>query len=324
MNRNIVEIDEIAKILRSAKTVAVTGHVNPDGDCIGSITGLGMSLKLMGKDVDMILDDDVPAFLSYIPNIDLIKKPDKTKKYDVFVMVDLGDRKRMGSSAIAMDNSAVCLNFDHHGTNEHICDYHYVETKASSTCEILANFLIDNGFEIDSDVATSLYSGLVTDSNRFLYDTARANAMRTGANLIDLGADVDCIYFNEYQNISANLFAFQGYMVKNALYLNDGKAAIANIRKDILKEYDLTMSEAESCVDVLKNLKGVEVAVAIKEISDKVQKISLRAKSYFDVSEIAVSYGGGGHIKAAGCTLEMTNEEALIEMKKTLEALKLK
>ncbi|MDY3052240.1 MAG: bifunctional oligoribonuclease/PAP phosphatase NrnA [Ndongobacter sp.] len=308
----------MAELLRKSETIAVAGHLNPDGDCLGAVLGLGVTLRAMGKQVDMLQTDPVPLHLSYLPHLQDMKPVDPEKAYDLFVLLDLGDVPRMGAAHMAMENSASSLCIDHHQTNGLICDQNWVRPDASSTCEMVAELLLHEGFSVPSDAATALYAGLITDSNRFLYDTARARAMRIGAELIDAGADVDLVYYHEFQTINANLFAFQGYQVEHAEYLANGRIVLANATQKLLAKYKLEMPEAESAVDVLKNMDGVEIAVLVKDIAPGTQKISLRSKRYFDVSEIACRFGGGGHKKAAGCTLSMSNEQALRTIREAL------
>lgn len=312
--------NEMGKILRQAETIALAGHVNPDGDCIGAINGLGFALEALGKKVDRLCKEK-PRHLAYIPGADKMIEIDPRKKYDVFVLLDLGDIPRMGEAVKAMENSKFSLSFDHHQTNGRVCQINSVIKDASSTCEILASFLKEEGFPIPKDAATALYAGLITDSNRFLYDTARARAMRIGADLIDLGADADLVYLKEYQAIEPSLFAFQGKVVSEAEFLQNGRVALANVTQAMLKEYAISMSEAESAVDVLRNLNQVEVAVLVKNMTDDLQKISFRSKEFFDVSKIAQELGGGGHIKAAGASIQGKNQEVYDRMRACFEGL---
>lgn len=311
---------EMGMILRKAQTIAIAGHVNPDGDCIGAINGLGLSLESMGKEVDRLCEEK-PRHLSYIPGASTMVEVDPQKKYDVFVLLDLGDRPRMGKASRAMDRADFSLNFDHHQTNERICQLNSVIKDASSTCEILASFLQEEDFPIPKEAATALFAGLITDSNRFLYDTARSRAMRIGADLIDLGADADLVYLKEYQAIEPGLFAFQGKVVSEAEFLQGGRVALANVTQAMLKEYKISMSEAESAVDVLRNLSQVEVAVLVKNMTDDLQKISFRSKEFFNVSAVAEKFGGGGHIKAAGASIQGKNEDVYKQMKAFFEDL---
>ena len=311
--------DRMDQAIREAKRLVITGHQNPDGDCLGSILGLGRSLRLLGKEVDMVLDDCIPDHLAYIPGVEDIGRPDPEKSYDVFIMVDIGDLPRLGSSALLKERAPVSLCFDHHTTNGRINDFNLVLPESSSTCQLIAEFLIRHSYPFDKDLATCLYTGLITDSNRYLYKSSRQEAMRTGADLLDRGADADLVYLHEYQSLDRRLIAFQGHVVETAEYLQGGRIALANLRREVLDHFGLPMAEAESVVDILKNLKGVEVACIMKDMETDLQKVSLRSKSYYNVARLAQSFGGGGHIQAAGCSLTASNEQAYVLLKEALE-----
>lgn len=312
LEKNKIFSDIFSKI-KAAKTIALGGHDNPDGDCLGSILGLGLVLESMGKEVDL-LSDEKPDHLSYIPAFDRLKKQDPNKKYDIFIRLDLGARNRMKNSIKAMDNSAFKINFDHHLENDYICDLTIHDPTASSTCQLVAEFLFNQQISISKEAATALYSGLITDSNRYLYDTASAETLEIGAGLLRAGADDRLIYLKEYQEEDPNFMAFTGQMIEEADFFHNGKVIAGNITIKKIEKYGLTMSEAESVVDRMRNLKGVELAVVMKEQNDKLQKLSFRSKLYYNVAELAGNFQGGGHMKAAGGRILTNNKEAYKEL----------
>ncbi|WP_066923906.1 DHH family phosphoesterase [Murdochiella massiliensis] len=310
----------VNRLLREAHTVAIAGHVNPDGDSYASVIGLGLALQDAGKQVDMLAEEKIPHF-SYLPAFSCLRPVEDTRKYDLFISVDLGDTSRIGRPLIAMKNSRHSINFDHHLSNDGSCDYAVLDPLASSTCEIIASFLLTNGWKVSPEAATALYAGIITDSNRFLYDTSGARTHRLAADLLDCGADAKAIYLQEYQNENRNRIAFEGSVVEKALSLHGGRVMLANITQEWIQHYGLTMPEAEGVVDTLRNLQGVEVAVILKEQTHDIQKVSLRSKEYVNVAEIAKTMGGGGHTKAAGATVEGTNQEVFVMLRTLLEGI---
>ena len=311
---------EITRVIHQASSIAISGHVNPDGDCLGSILGLGLTLEALGKDVDMI-HNERPRHLSYLPGFDRLQAIKRDKNYDLFIMVDLGDRARLKEAGVLLDRSKTSINFDHHQVNEGVCDLTCQRKDASSTCEILGDYLIDQGFFIPPEAATALFAGITTDSNRFMYDTARARCLRLAADLLDRGADPEWVYLHEYQSLDPRLFAFEGTVVDRADFLQEGRVALATVTQEDLSRYSITMGEAEGVVDILRNLDGVEVACLIKEMGEESTKLSFRSKLFFNVEEVARSFGGGGHIKAAGASLSFAKEEALNQVKAYFEGL---
>ncbi len=314
--------DQIHRWMREANRIAICGHLNPDGDCLGSVTGLGRVLMDQGHEVTCIAYQP-PDHLSYLPDFSLLQEAKEDETYDLFIMVDVGDRKRIGAGVHALDNSKHSICIDHHLTNDHPCERNLVIAEASSTCQILSEFLQAYGDPISKNAATSLYTGLITDTNRFLYDSSRREAMRVGASLLEAGADADLVYLREYQSISPKLFSFQGRTVDHAKSLQDGKIMLARVDQKDLDASGLTMSQAESSVEVLRDLAGVELAVLVKEFEPGQQKLSFRSKEYFDVARLAQSLGGGGHRKAAGATVSGSMDEVYDKMEKILSNVEL-
>lgn len=310
----------ITQAIHEAETIAISGHVNPDGDCLGSILGLGLTLESLGKKVDMV-HNERPSHLAYLPGFDRLQALNPNKSYDLFVMVDLGDRDRLKESAALLDRAKMTVNFDHHQVNEGVCDLVCQVKDASSTCELLGAYLIDQGFSIPAPAATALFAGITTDSNRFMYDTARARCLRLAADLIDRGADPGLVYLHEYQSVDPRLFAFKGALVDRASFLCEGKVVLATVSQEDLTHYSITMGEAEGVVDVLRNLDGVEVACLVKEMGEKSSKFSFRSKRFFNVEEVARSFGGGGHIKAAGASVSLPKDQAFDQVKAYFEGL---
>lgn len=316
----MTEQEKANRLLRDAQTVAISGHVNPDGDSYASVLGLGLVLSEAGKTVDMLAEEQISHF-SYLPAFASLRPVDEKRNYDLFIRVDLGDTTRLGRAQIALANSRHSINFDHHLTNDGRCDYAILDPKASSTCEIIAAFLLENGWTISADAATAFYAGITTDSNRFLYDTSGARTHRLAARLLDCGADAKRVYFHEYQNENPKRIAFEGAVVEQALSLHDGRVMLANITQELIAKYGLAMPEAEGVVDTLRNLQGVEVAVILKEQKQDVQKVSFRSKEKVNVAKIAESFGGGGHTKAAGATIEGENKDVFPLLRSVLEGL---
>lgn len=314
---------EIAEKIRKANHIVITSHQSPDGDCLGSILALGLSLKKLGKQVDMIIDDDLPPYLQYLPRIEEITRPKEDQSYDLMIVVDLGDLKRMGKSSLSFHQSNFTICIDHHRTNEHFCKLNYVEVETSSTCEILAEFLMDFDFPMDSEIASCLYTGIITDSNRFLYENAGAKCLRIAAKLLDKGADAKTIYYHEYSCRNPKFLALLGEVIDHSISLQDGKVLLAGVSQEEMKKHGILYSEVEGLVGELRDLKGIEVAVMVKEQEENIQKISFRSKRYFDVSQLAESFGGGGHKKAAGASMETTFDQAKKILQKKLEALDL-
>lgn len=307
-------------LIESAQTIAIVAHENPDGDAYGSILGLGLALRAAGKTCDCLADERFSHF-AYLPGFDTLKDVDARQSYDLVIRVDLGDLKRMGRGASVFTSAQKTLNFDHHLDNDHKSDVLVHEPTASSTCEIIARFLIDTEAPLPPEAATALYAGLTTDSNRYLYDTATAETLRTGADLLECGADKQYVYLYEYQSQDAKRILFEAEVLKNAQFLHRGKVIVANLTREMIEPLGYTMPEVEGVVGMLLSLAGVEVAAILKDQEEMSQKISFRSKSYYNVEKLAKQLGGGGHMKASGAALALSNAEAWTTLLAFLEDL---
>lgn len=306
------DLDRFKKAIDKAETVSICSHISPDGDAIGSSMGLYYVLKKMGKKVYLVDNGDYPSNLLFMKNRDIYYegKPIET---DLFILTDVASDDRAGQGIYFKELAKNSLCIDHHRTSGGYCNENIIYSEASSTCEILANFFNLLSLDITPISASFLYLGMLTDSNRFQYESTTSDTLRIAAFLLDKGADMVYIHNSLYENLDANYLQLQAYTLKNAFYNEDKTIAIAKITKKDLDKFNISYDRAEGLVSILKSVSGIELACLIKEDEEdpSVQKLSFRSKTSIDVSEIAKSFGGGGHIRASGATLiDHTNEEA--------------
>lgn len=296
------------KTIQKAKSIAICSHVSPDGDAVGSSTALFLALKEMGKEVYLVKNDDFPTNLSFIQNDSYYtQEPLQT---DLFIVTDVASVDRVGIGSNFYEKAKDSLCIDHHITNEGFFNNNIVEPHLSSTCELIARLLIDGGYKITKEIATYLYLGITTDTFRFQYESTSAKTLQVASKLLEKGADKKLINIELYESMNPDYLLLQAEVIKNATILDNGRIILASLRLDQLQKYNLDHDKVESLVSIIKSINGVELACLIKEYEDKVQKLSFRSKEIIDVSKLATEYGGGGHVRASGATLDVSHDEA--------------
>ena len=312
--------DEIRKLIESSNKIAVAGHISPDGDAVSSCCAMAMALEKLGKNVTVFLED-VPNTFKEIPYAKNIVLTEPKEDFDLFISLDCGDAGRLGYNAELLKRT-VSLNIDHHISNDFFGKYNYVEGDASSTCEIVYN-LLDGWVEMDKDIACALYTGIIFDTGCFKHSCTSPDTMRIGGELMKFG-----IPFTEIQEkLFYSHTTVESLALANALnnmYLEcDGRLLVSKLSIDEMARYGASSKDVDAIVSYLKNTKGVDVAVFFYEKKPGEIKASMRSNEAANVSEIAVKFGGGGHIRASGCTLHGTFEEVMPglveELKKALE-----
>jgi phosphoesterase RecJ-like protein len=289
--------------LEKSDHVLVITHVDPDGDAIGSLTAVGQAVKQLGLRVTLACDDRVPSRFRYLPMaLDVERSADPRIAYDLLFAVDCGDELRMGNVYANLSNpKPFIINIDHHVTNTHFGDINVVEPTATSTTEILYSLFLEWGVEITIDIATSLLTGLVTDTIGFQTVGVTANTLRTAAELVDAGADLGFVYLN-----ALNMRAFSTMKLwsvgMNKMHIDDGLIWTAITSRE-QEEAGYHSSSSVGLTNLLADVEEAVMAAVLMEGEDGMVKVSLRCRPPFNVSEVAVELGGGGHPLAAGCTL---------------------
>lgn len=312
MSKNCT-LEEIAALLLAQDKLILCPHVSPDGDALGSTLALKMALEKAGKKVTVMVDDDVPKAFGFLPQIDCFVKPadGEVLEADLLVVLDASSLDRIGKVAQAVKAKAVA-NIDHHISNTQFADYLYLNTEAAATAEILCNLVEKLGITPDKDLATCLYTGIYTDCGSFRYANTTPGTMRAAAKLLEYGARPNEISDALGTNTRANI-EMLGKVLQTLAFYNDGKISTLEINSDL---YDKDVN-TDNFISFARYIEGVDVAVLFKAVEPAVTRVSMRSQDT-DVAAIALSFGGGGHVRAAGCTVELPLEQAKA---KVLEAI---
>lgn len=320
-------IDNIIDYINGSNYFVVTSHISPDGDNIGSTLSMYYALNKLGKNVFYVLDDNPPLNLRFLlKDINILRSEEfKLEDYSI-IALDCGDKKRICLSDEIINNSKKLICIDHHASNDHYGDFNYIDIDASSTCELVYNFLkrfseVNNLNIIDEKIATCLYTGLVTDTGNFAYANTHPSSFEMAKDLLLTGAKKEEIIQNVFQSNPYNYYKLLGEAL-NTLEIVDNKVSSIMITKEMLKRNVISFNDVDGITSYTRDIEGVEVGILLKEKKENEVKVSLRSKNYVNVSKIAKTFNGGGHIRAAGCTIydsiENAKEKVLKEVLKSI------
>ncbi len=313
---------EFKELLIKSKSIGICVHINPDGDALGSMLGLYGGIRQLNQNVVCIQTDKTPNYLSFLPGIDELVPYSDDMKFDVLITLDSSSVDRIGTCQKLLRESKISVNIDHHVTNDFFADLNFVVSDASSTSEIVFNIIKELNINLNSNIATALYVGILTDTNRFLYKNSTSNTLKSAAELVDSGINKDLIHYNLYQVNTRGSFCLTGELIQNSRFYHDNKLALCIVNTEMLSKCDASLEDTEDKINILRDIEGVEVACLIKEESNDSFKVSLRSKTVVDVSTICAKFNGGGHVHAGGFSFtgEINNlQKTLLEVLDDIE-----
>ncbi|NLL73138.1 MAG: bifunctional oligoribonuclease/PAP phosphatase NrnA [Clostridiales bacterium] len=305
---------DIIENLKGAKKIAIAGHIRPDGDCIGSCTALYQYLMQFSKvldnpQIDIYLETFGQEF-NILTGTKIIRHNyDNDEKYDVFISLDCSSLDRIGNAIPYFETAKKTICIDHHITNDNYADVNHVEPNASSTCEVLFNMMDED--KITKEIAECLYVGIVHDTGIFKHSSTSDKTMEIAAKLIRKGINFTKLIEETFIQKTYNQLQILGRCLMESFRVLDGKVIISHVDRRILDFYQASHGDLDGIIDHLRTAKGTEVAVFIYETGTNEHKISLRSNNLIDVSKIARYFGGGGHVKAAGCTMVGTVHDVI-------------
>lgn len=311
-------LEEIAAHLRAAAEVFLFTHEFADGDALGSMVALVLYLRSMGKEVHAFVPGKVQSVYRFLKTDELLNTLDGEEaaaRIDrsrvTCLSADAADVDRLGEWKALFLSGAERLVVDHHDTNTGFGDVFAVDESASSCCEVLFQLfgVIDAGL-VDTQIASALYTGLVSDTGSFQYANTRTKSLIHGAQLIDLGASPDEISRSIYESKPFGGLRLMGSCVASSRLLYGGQAVLGHVTRAMLSECGSLDEDTEGITDELRRISGTKAVILLKEAADGSIKVSLRGKYGFDVKRVATVFGGGGHLLAAGCTIEGSLDEA--------------
>ncbi|MBO5302444.1 MAG: bifunctional oligoribonuclease/PAP phosphatase NrnA [Lachnospiraceae bacterium] len=289
--------------LTGVKTVAIAGHVRPDGDCVGSCLAAYNYIKTYYPKIQ------VTVYLEPIPNIfkflagaaEIVHSCEEDVCHDLFIALDCGDTGRLGAAAKYFEaaNKTICI--DHHISNDSFADENYIFPKSSSTCELIFELLDEN--KITKEIAECIYVGMVHDTGVFQYSCTSAKTMEAAGKLMEMGIDFSKIVDETFYTKTFEQNQILGKALLNSELYADGKVIVSVVTRADMEEFHVLPKHLDGIVNQLRVTKGVETAVFLYENEDGSYKVSTRSNGLVNVAKLAVTFGGGGHERAAGFSM---------------------
>ena len=297
----------ICEEAKGAETIGISGHVRPDGDCVGSAMGLYLYLKKACPEsrVQVFLEKPAEIFSS-IAGLDEIHADFSTdvEAFDLFIALDTS-KERLGGAEKYFDEAKKTVNIDHHISNKGSGDVNYIMPKASSTSELIYNVIEDKAL-IDVEIAKALYIGMMHDTGVFQYSNTSPDTLKAAAELASYGFDFSRLIDETFYEKTYVQNQILGRALLESILFMDGRCVVSMVDKKTMDFYRAVPADLEGIVNQLRNTRGVECAIFMYQTNVLEYKVSLRSNGKVDVAKVAEFFGGGGHVRAAGVTMPGT------------------
>ncbi|HLE89143.1 MAG TPA: bifunctional oligoribonuclease/PAP phosphatase NrnA [Candidatus Limnocylindria bacterium] len=298
---------DVADLLRGAERVTTFCHENPDGDTLGAAIAIALAAERLGKRAEVVSSDPPPPFLAFLPGAERVLRTPGLEP-DVAVVVDAGELTRIGSVLTERADwfeKARIVNIDHHVSNPGYGVAAWIDPEAAATCEMVALLLRELGVGLDAQLATALLAGIVQDTHTFAHPNATPRTLRVAAELVEAGAQLSAINRAVYADKPFSTLALWGRMLAAVAQLADGRIVHASMSLAMLAATGEQPTAAEGFVDLLASTRAADLSILFKEVSAAETRVSIRTSARADAVAVASAFGGGGHARASGCTLQV-------------------
>ena len=311
----------LREIAQGAKTILIAGHLRPDGDCVGAAAAAYLYQKKIYPEAQL------SAYVEKVPEVYRFLDPEHSifveklpeGPVDLFLSLDSSSKDRLGEAERLFDTAGRTACIDHHVSNLGYARENFVEAGSSSACEVLYGLMEEE--LIDTRIAEAIYIGIIMDTGVFRYSNTSKKTMEIAGSLMEKGVPFwkyidECFYQRTYTQTQ-----LLGRTLLTSMRLMEGRVIVATVTRRMLEFYGAQTEDIEGIIDQLRVTKGVEVALLLQEIDDQQYKVSMRSNTFVDVSKIAVYFGGGGHVKAAGCTMRGSLHDVVNNITEPIEFL---
>lgn len=314
-------IRDVQLAIEQHQRFAVATHVRPDGDAIGSLLGMTFMLRKLGKEVHPYCQDSVPEPQRFLSGSQEIRHTiEEPSFYDASILVDCGGFLRVGNTlADSIGKIPFLINIDHHLNDVPFGDIFWVTPSASSTCEMLYYLCRQLRLTLDPDIATQLYTGLLTDTGSFRFSNTNQQVLEIASELVAAGAQPAYIAEQLYESASPESVQLLARVLATIVFSSDSRLATAALTQDMFAETRTSPEDSEGFINHLRAVKSVDLAMLFREDNNGLVHVSMRSKGEVDVAALAKRHGGGGHRNAAACRISGTLQT--ISSKLTQEAL---
>jgi len=298
-------LGKIADAVRSAKTLLLVSHVRPDGDALGSSVAFYHALKSLGKEVVVFNQDKIPDMYRFLPGSEaVVHTLGPVERFDTALLLDCSELSRVGDEADRIASIGTLIAIDHHLSNDGTIPLSLVDTKASSTGEILVDLIDKLGVELTRDIAVNIYTAVVTDTGSFRYSNTTRKTFMLAARLVEAGADPRVVSEQVYETKPLVRLRLMSRAIETLNISRGGEVGSIVLDRRSMKQEDALPEHTEGLVDMVRSVQGVRVAVFYYEMPDGTYKISLRSKGNANVEQVAKTFGGGGHRNASACRMQ--------------------
>ena len=308
-------MDQIIRHIKDGQHLLIASHAEPDGDAVGCLISLGLALREFGKKATLYNPSPIPAVYRFLPGVEQIERYIKAAHtYDTAIMLDCGDLARVGEAAATINKIPTIINIDHHISNTGFGHFQLVDTTACATAEIVYRLIKALEIPFDKSMATSLYTGILTDTGSFRFSNTNKAAFRISKEMTAAGVDPHSVAQHVFGTYSLGRIKLLN-MALNSIEISDnGKLSMMTVTRSMLNTTGTNTEDLDGMINYARRIEDVRVAALIHEIKNGGGKftnmnyyhVSLRSDSSVDVAKIAGNFGGGGHASAAGFQIEST------------------
>ena len=307
-------MDQIIRYLKNSNHILVATHTHPDGDAIGSLIAMGLCLDGLNKKTTLYNESPIPAVYRFLPATNRVVRDIKNEPYDLAVILDCGDLQRIGKAVSTVRQIPVIVNIDHHVTNTRFGRFQLIDTSACATAEIIYRLIKQMNIPFDKAIATSIYTGILTDTGSFRFSNTNQAAFSICQEMVGMGVDPYSIAQQVYGTYSLGRIKLLNLALDSIEISDNGKLSMMTLTQDMFNETHTQAEDVDGLINYAKRIEDVKVAALILQHENSKKKlnafnqfhISLRSNGSVDVAKIAASFGGGGHFSAAGFTVEST------------------
>lgn len=314
---------KIIRQLKNSRRVLLASHANPDGDAIGSLLATGMAMQKLGCEARLYNESSIPAVYRFLPSVDTIQDElTDPENFDTAVVLDCGDLSRIGSAADSIAAIPVVINIDHHTTNTRFGTHHLVDVDACATSEIVFRLIRAMGLEMDTSMATAIYTGILTDTGSFRFSNTNQAAFSICEAMVAMGVNPSTVAQHVYGTYSLGRIKLLNLALDSIEISDNGDLSIMTVTRSMLADTGTQPEDADGLINYARRIQDVKVAALIHELENvnvpavgrQRFHVSLRSDGSVDVARIASDFGGGGHAGAAG----FSAESSLAELKRTI------
>jgi phosphoesterase RecJ-like protein len=305
-------ITEVADAFRRARRITALCHENPDADTIGAAIAVSLIAERLGAETEVVSVDRPAPLLAFLPRIDEIRRRPRLEP-DLAVVCDAATLERVGRIVVEEADwlaRARLVNIDHHVSNDMFGAINLVDPRASATCEVLARLVPALGLELDAELATALLTGIVRDSHGFSDAATSGDTLRMAGTLVDAGAPLAQIHRYVLAELPYRTMALWGRMLNDIGQVADGRIVYTILTQQMLDETGTRQHDADGVVEFMARAKGADVTLLLRELGPAETRVSVRTSNSVDATTIAGRFGGGGHVRRAGCIVRARLQES--------------